>query len=214
MVNFNFVPCIPDGKNSIEIAKRIKKRCVKKQNKLSNLLKMSLPDFKSQPVSDIKSVDDFPQLTLSQFKRRITLGSFKIRQCRSYIEQIINNGTIYLVNDKQLLRHGLNLTVQNEIKDTKIMACFIISRHKRGKKNKKTESNDVDPRNYTTYYKVFIQYRPIDINDKNEKQYENIKSKSSLPNIFLNLYSLFIQRIHLQLFIWPSNRWLLRHLLQ
>jgi hypothetical protein len=141
MVNFNFFPCIPDGKNSIEIAKRIKKRCVKKQN---NLLKMSLPDFKSQPVSDIKSVDDFPQLTLSQFKRRITLGSFKIRQCRSYIEQIIHNGTIYLVNDKQLLKHGLNRTVQNEIKDTKIMACFIISRHKRGKKNKKTESND-DP---------------------------------------------------------------------
>jgi hypothetical protein len=119
---------------------------------------MFLPDFKSQPVSDIKNVYDFPQLTLSQFIRRITLRSLKNRLCRSYIEQIINNGTFNFVNDKQLLKHELNLTVQNEIIDTKIMACFIISRHKRGKKNKKTESNDVDPTNYTTYYKVFIQY--------------------------------------------------------
>ena len=63
MANFTMVPCIPDGKHSIEIAKRIKKRCLKKQNKLSSLLKMTLPDFKSQPISDIKSIKDFLQLT-------------------------------------------------------------------------------------------------------------------------------------------------------
>ena len=72
MVNFSIVPCVPDGKHSIQIAKRIKKRCLKKQNKLSRLLMMNLPDFKSQKITNIKSIEDFPQLTLSQFKRRIT----------------------------------------------------------------------------------------------------------------------------------------------
>jgi hypothetical protein len=73
MANFTMIPCIPDGKLT-------KKRCLKKQNKLSRLLMMNLPDFKAQRISDIKSIDDFPRLTLSQFRRRITLGNFKIRQ--------------------------------------------------------------------------------------------------------------------------------------
>ena len=63
MVNFSIVPCVPDGKHSIQIAKRIKKRCLKKQNKLSRLLMMNLPE--SQKITNIKSIEDFPQLTLS-----------------------------------------------------------------------------------------------------------------------------------------------------
>ena len=54
MANFTMIPCIPDGKLTIQIAKRIKKRCLKKQNKLSRLLMMNLPDFKAQRISDIK----------------------------------------------------------------------------------------------------------------------------------------------------------------
>ncbi len=96
--NFNMIPCVPDGKHTNENATRIKKRCLKKQNKLSGLLRISLPDFKSQPMSDFKSINDFPVLTLSKFQRRITLGSFKIRQSRSYIEQIIKNGTVFSLN--------------------------------------------------------------------------------------------------------------------
>jgi hypothetical protein len=135
MVNFSTVPCVHDGKHSIQIAKRIKKRCLKKQNKLSRLLMMNLPDFKSQKITNIKSIEDFPQLTLSQFKRRITLGSFKIRQCRSYLDQIIENGSIFIVNEDQLLKQDVHSKVQNEFKESKIIALFILSRHKRGKKN-------------------------------------------------------------------------------
>jgi hypothetical protein len=50
MANFTMIPCIPDGKLTIQIAKRIKKRCLKKQNKLSRLLMMNLPDFKAQRI--------------------------------------------------------------------------------------------------------------------------------------------------------------------
>jgi hypothetical protein len=134
MINFNMVPCIPDGKHSTEMAKRIKKRCLKKQNKLSRLLMMNLPDFKTQQITDIKGIEDFPQLTLSQFKRRITLGSFKIRQCRSYVDQIVKHGSIFILNEHQLLKQGVHPKVQNDFKDSKILALFILSRHKRGKK--------------------------------------------------------------------------------
>jgi hypothetical protein len=54
---------------------------MKKENKLGcSLLLMSWPDFKSLPISEINSIEDNPKLSMSQFKRRITLGSFKIRQ--------------------------------------------------------------------------------------------------------------------------------------
>jgi hypothetical protein len=156
MANFIMILCIPDGKHSIEIAKRIKKRCFKKKNKLSSLLKMTLPYIKTQPISDIKSIKDFPQLTLSQFKRRITLGNFKIRQSRSYVAQIIKNCSIFILNEQQLLKHGVHSKVQNEFKESKIVAVFILSRHKRGKKSNETYTDDVDPRNYAFYHKVFI----------------------------------------------------------
>ncbi len=177
MANFTMIPCIPDGKLTIQIAKRIKKRCLKKQNKLSRLLMMNLPDFKAQRISDIKSIEDFPRLTLSQFRRRITLGNFKIRQSRSYIDQFIKNGTIFVVNENQLLKHNIHPKIQNEFQESKIIAIFILSRHKRGKKTNKTDSNDVDPRNFTFYYKVFIQYIPTNKIQTDSSQYKYIKSK-------------------------------------
>ncbi len=93
MSYFSLKPCIPDGNNTIEIAKRLKKRSLKKENKLGPLLMMSKPDFKSLPVTDLTCLG-FPQLTLPEFQRKITLGSFKVRQSRSYIEHIIKNGTV------------------------------------------------------------------------------------------------------------------------
>jgi hypothetical protein len=60
LANFSHVPCIPDGKHTIQMAKRIKNRCMNKENKLGSLLLMSLPDFKSLPISIINSIEDFP----------------------------------------------------------------------------------------------------------------------------------------------------------
>jgi len=180
MANFNLIPSITDSNYTIEIAKRIKRRSLKKQNKLSHLQKMTLPDFKSQTSLDIKSVDDFPQLSLSQFKRYITLGSYKIRQCKSYIDQFIKNGKIFFINEQQLIKHNIHQKVQNEFKETKILAVFILSRHKRGKKLKKCETSDCDPVNFTFFYKVFIQYKSLAKNVTKGKPYKNIKSNSEL----------------------------------
>jgi hypothetical protein len=96
---------------------------LKKQNKLGPLLMMTLPDFKSLPVIDIK-INDFPQFTLSKFERKITLGSFKVKQRRSYIEQIIKNGTFYLLNEQQIIKYEFNLKNSNLIGRYKNNGCF------------------------------------------------------------------------------------------
>jgi major membrane immunogen (membrane-anchored lipoprotein) len=178
MSNFCMKLCIPNGNDTIEIAKRLKKRSLKKQNKLGPLLMMTLPDFKSLPVTDMTSIDDFPQLTLSDFQRKITLGSFKVRQSRSSIEQIIKNGTVYLLNEQQIIKHQIKSKIAIELEDTKIMAVFIVSRHKRGKKINKYDTSDSDPKNFTSYYKVFIHYKPS-FSENDANSCDNIKSMNS-----------------------------------
>ena len=74
MLNFNLKPCVPNGKDTVDIAKRIKKRYAENQNKLPPLLKMKFTSTVKSSV--INSIDDFPKLTLRQIRKRITLGSF------------------------------------------------------------------------------------------------------------------------------------------
>jgi len=106
MINFNFRPCVPDGENTTQIAKRIKNKCYKTKNQLLPLLNMSFTaTIKS---SDLKTIISFPKLTLYQLKKYITLGSFKIRQCQSYIQQIVHHGKAYLIQPKQIRRYVSN----------------------------------------------------------------------------------------------------------
>ena len=89
MINFNLKPCVPDGENTTQIAKRIKNKCLQTKNHLLPLLNMSFTaTIKS---SDLKTIIGFLKLTLNQLKKYITLGSFKLRQCQSYIQQIMNS---------------------------------------------------------------------------------------------------------------------------
>ena len=154
MLNFNMKPCIPDGKDSEEISRRIKKRCLKKGNKLESLLDMK---FTTTVTSDeISTINDFPKLKLNQIKKHITLGSFKIRQSQSYISQIIEHGKVYVLQKKQIEQHVKHIKVLKEMNDTKIISVLIPSRHKRGKKwkpktdLKKIESDDYNPKNFNT----------------------------------------------------------------
>ena len=76
MIYFNFRPCVPDGENTTQIAKRIKNKCLKTKNQLLPLLNMSFTATINS--SDLKTIIGFPKLTLYQLKKYITLGSFKI----------------------------------------------------------------------------------------------------------------------------------------
>ena len=146
MLNFNMKTCNPDGNDSIKIAKTIRKRSLITENKLDSLLKIR---FTSTLVSiDIQSIEDFPKLTLRQLKNIITLGSFKLRQCRSYLDQLINHGKLHLLNHHMIEKYVTDPEVIQDLKFSKLIAVQIPSRHKRGKKNK--EANDFDPKGFTT----------------------------------------------------------------
>ena len=186
MWNFNMTPCVPDGKDSAKIAAKIRKRCLKRQNKLESLLEMKFTS--TVKSTDISAIDDFPKMTLSQIKKSIVFGSYKIKQSFSYLEQIMHHGKVYILNRKMIEKYVTHTKVKEELEHSKILAVLIPSRHKRGKKWKpktNTKKTDLlDPKNFNTYYKVFIQYVPIG----NEKQVGNISLKSSechIKSIFI-----------------------------
>ena len=79
-------------------------------------------------IVDIQSLSDFPRLTLSQIRKRITLESFKIKQSQSYIPQIIQNSNIYMLQQKHVEKHVSNDILLAELKDTKIIGVLIPSR--------------------------------------------------------------------------------------
>ena len=103
MCNFLMKPCTPDGDQSKEIARRIRRRSLKIENSLESLLKMKFTD--TVIPDNIRTIRDFPQLSLKQLKNRITLGSYKLRLCKSYVEHIITNGNVYVLTDIQINRY-------------------------------------------------------------------------------------------------------------
>jgi hypothetical protein len=130
------------------------------------------------PVST-NQITDFPQLTMSQFQKRITLSSFKIRQSKSYAEQIINYGVIYCLQKDQIDKYLWSTKVKQELNDTNIIAVLIPSRQKQNKKFFKNKNDNSVGKNYETYYKVFIQYSPlknIENEEKKTRPYHDIKS--------------------------------------
>ena len=100
-------PCIPDGNDSIQIAKKILIKSRKTENKLDSLLNLR---FCSSLISvNIRTINDFPILTLRQLKIGITLGSFKLQECKSYIGQLIDYGIVYFLNENQIYQKHYNI---------------------------------------------------------------------------------------------------------
>ena len=189
MLNFNMKPCIPDGNDSAQIAKRIRKRCLKSQNKLDSLLEMRFTSTLQTVV--IQTINDFPKLSHKEIQKHVTLGSFKLKQCQSYLGQLIEYGKAYFLNDQLVQKYVTNMKVKQEMQVSKIIAFLIPSRHKRGKKWKpQKETNkengdqntvlvNIDPKDFSTYYKVFIQY--VSVNDIEKAQQHKILKINSRP---------------------------------
>ena len=187
MCNFLMKPCIPDGDQSKEIARRIRRRSLKSENSLESLLKMKFTD--TVVPDNIKSIRDFPQLSLKQLKNRITLGSYKLRLCKSYVEHITTNGNIYVLTDIQINRYLNNRKVIRKLKNSKILAVLLPSRHSHSKKKipqpknanqkkrkyNKKQLDPTDAKSYNKYYKIFINYEPSSTSEKISKPYRLIK---------------------------------------
>ena len=199
MLNFSMKPCIPDGIDSVKIAQSLRKRCLKSKNKLESLLVMRFTS--SIPSVLIETINDFPKLTRMEIKKHVTFGSFKLKQCQSYLGQVMEHGQAYFLNYQVVQKYVSSSKIIKELQFSKIIAFLIPSRHKRGKKwrpmkqaNKNasqfTSFETVDPKDFNTCYKVFIQY--ISINDIKTAQNHNIIKRSSKPYHLLKSENLFI----------------------
>lgn len=161
MINFDHKPCCPDGDNALEIAKKLKKRASLKTNRLQFLLSKQL-DTKIIPMIDLVDIDDFPKLNQDKIVLKIFFGSFQLKQCLSYIQDLVEFGKAFHVT-KNAYVNQLESIDSNNL-DSKIVAFQIASRHKRSlikkdKLPKKTKEKNFE-KNFRSSYKVFVQYSP------------------------------------------------------
>jgi hypothetical protein len=184
MSNFSMKLCNPDGEDSIEIAKNIRKRSKTTENHLSSLLKMRFTS--ALKYHCIQEINDFPQLTLNQFYKQVTFSSFKLRQCQSYLEQLIINGKVHCLEQSGIKNFLSNENIiQKDLNHTKIIAVQIPSRHKHSRKKNAEKNNKMDTYSFSNCYKVFVQYiSTVNVNEKHilkkkHKAYQLIKSKNN-----------------------------------
>lgn len=161
MINFDHKPCCPDGENALQIAKKLKKRASLKTNSLQFLLTKQL-DTKIIPMIDLVSIDDFPKLNQDKIVQKIFFGSFQLKQCLSYIQDLIEFGKAFHVTKHAYANQSERINSNNL--NYKILAFQIASRHKRSlikkdKLPKKTKEKNFE-KNFRSSYKVFVQYSP------------------------------------------------------
>lgn len=150
MINFTHKPCQTEGKNAEKIANRIIKKSKNKINHLEFLLRKHFNTNLIKPIS-LKEIDDFPRISLKKLKNKVLLGIFQLKQCKSYIEDLVSFSQMFIVDSKA------NKKSDFKNSNSKIVCLEIPSRHKRGKKNKQ-ETNHIN--NFRNKYKVFVQYIP------------------------------------------------------
>ncbi|RNA30700.1 Zinc finger 62 like [Brachionus plicatilis] len=98
VINFDFKPSCSDGVNAGKIAKRILKKIEKKQNNLEFLLGKQLDTKEIVPIN-FSEIDDFPVLKRKTMQNKIFLGSFQLRQAKSYISDLALNPTAFIVKN-------------------------------------------------------------------------------------------------------------------
>jgi hypothetical protein len=139
--------CNPDGEASIEIAKNIRKRSKATGNHLSSLLKMRFTA--ALKYHCIQEINDFPKLTLNQFYKQVTFSSFKLRQCQSYLEQLIINGKVHCLDESGIKNFLSNDNVLEDLNHTKFIAVQIPSRHKHSRKKNAVKNNKMDTNSFS-----------------------------------------------------------------
>lgn len=166
MINFNHKPSCPDKENSEKVAKNIRKLAKKNLNNLEDLLTKRLNTREMIPIN-LNDINDFPKLRIEDITTDIVQGSFKLRQSKSYIGELIKNGKAYINSEKltQNLKNMPNLVNPNLPKqlqrkqepndlgsyyDSRIVAVQFLSRFSRGEKKNSTEN----------IRNVFILYTP------------------------------------------------------
>ena len=176
MSNFDHKPCNADGKDARKIAKKIRERAKISVNHLNVVLKKHL-DTAHMGKIELNSISDFPKLKINQMKNKIFYGTYQLRQCESYVGDLVKSGQAFLATHKAVTSFFSkeNCFRQDLLQGkTKLLAVEIASRHKRGqvslKQNASDESdseedlqkntNSSKKLKFRTMYKVFIVYEP------------------------------------------------------
>jgi len=114
----------------------------------------------------IQEINNFPKLTLNQFCKQVTFSSFKLRQCQSYLEQLIINGKVHCLDESGIKNFLSNENILEDFNHTKIIAVQIPSKHKHSRKKNAEKNNKMDTNSLSNCYKVFVQYIPtVNVNE-------------------------------------------------
>jgi len=162
LLNYAHRPVNTDGKNAFKVARRLKKITNKRQlNKLDYLLNKHL-GTSLIPEIRLTEITDFPQIKKYLMIAKILLGTYQIRICQSYVQDLLENGSAYYLS-KKLINQNKNKS--NNFKNTKIIGIKLPSRNKRGK----VIVNNTSQFRSSNMYKIFIEYVPGVNNHKSIK---------------------------------------------
>jgi hypothetical protein len=79
----------------------LKKKSKLHENNMEHLLSRRF-NTKKCIEKQLSSIEDFPKLTLKEIQNEILFGSFQLRQSRSYVGDMINNGKVFILEDNQI----------------------------------------------------------------------------------------------------------------
>ena len=172
MINFTHVAECPDGNQAVEVARRLReitsRPAAKQINRLLPLMRKTL-NTTDVPNARLDTIDDFPRLSIEQLTQHIFLGTYQVKQCISYIQEMVARGFVSRLSQNAIVKLE-DLDLRNELEEidgsarTKCIGFEIVSRYHRSKKNASQKDkalglSDSDGKKINAY-KLFIQYEP------------------------------------------------------
>jgi len=129
-------------------------------NSLECIMKKRI-DSKLMPLLDLNEISDFPKLNNKEIQERICLGSYQLKQSRSYMIDIIKKVRAFKV-DKKMIDRISDQKLRDDLlqTDSTIIGAEIPSRHKRSKTKIIKKNNSEKKEKFKTVYRVFIHYQP------------------------------------------------------
>lgn len=155
MINFKHKNVINDDKD-IQMAKDIKTKAKIIQNNLEFILNKRLDTKLLEPIA-LSTINNFSRLKKKQIKYKLAFGPYKLKQCLSYLGDLIKSNKAYIAT-KHLAKTIANVNIKEELlaNKSKIIAVEINSRHQRSEK--KDNNNNNGEIKYRVAYKVFLYY--------------------------------------------------------
>ena len=152
------------------VARRMQNQGNVAHNDLEVLLSRQLESSLMNKI-ELSKVADFPRIKKRRLVKSIFLGSYQLRQCQSYLSDLIQHGHAYSPTIN-LIKQIENKELKQDLIDgkTKLLAVEITSRHRRSEYKKSEEKDEEQapsqkkrrgPKIFKTTYKVFLEYTPM-----------------------------------------------------